>query len=58
MENIKGVSRIVPQDEWSYIPNLLKYKPDYIIHCDDWNEGSEARLRAEVIETMKQVLAY
>lgn len=55
IENIKGVSRIVPQDEWSYIPNLLKYKPDYIIHGDDWKEGSEARLRAEVIETMKQI---
>ena len=55
VENIKGVSKIVPQDEWSYIPNLLKYKPDYIIHGDDWKEGSEARLRAEVIETMKQI---
>ena len=55
VENIKGVSRIVPQDEWSYIPNLLKYKPDYIIHGDDWKEGSEARLRSEVIETMKQI---
>lgn len=52
VENIKGVSKIVPQDEWSYIPNLLKYKPDYIIHGDDWKEGPEARLRAEVIETM------
>jgi len=55
VENIKGVARIVPQDEWSYVPNLLKYKPDYIIHGDDWKEGSEARLRAEVIETMKQI---
>ena len=55
VENIKGVSRIVPQDEWSYIPNLLKYKPDYIIHGDDWKNGSEARLRSEVIETMKQI---
>lgn len=55
VENIKGVSRIVPQDEWSYIPNLLKYKPDYIIHGDDWKEGSEARLRYEVIKTMEQI---
>lgn len=55
VENIKGVSKIVPQDEWSYVPNLLKYKPDYIIHGDDWKDGSQARLRAEVIETMKKI---
>lgn len=55
VENIKGVSRIVPQEEWSYVPNLLKYKPNYIIHGDDWKEGSEARLRLEVIETMKKI---
>ena len=29
IENIKGVSSIVPQDDWSYVPNLVKYKPDY-----------------------------
>ena len=28
VENIRGVSKVVPQDEWSYIPNLRKYKPD------------------------------
>ncbi len=35
VEHINGVSEVVPQDEWSYVPNLLKYKPDYIIHGDD-----------------------
>ena len=29
--NIKGVSRVVPQEEWSYVPNLLKYKPDSLL---------------------------
>lgn len=55
VEKICGVSRVVPQDDWSYVPNLLKYRPDYIIHGDDWKTGSEARLRAEVIEVMKQI---
>lgn len=41
VENIKGVARIVPQDEWSYVPNLCKYKPDFIIHGDDWKTGPE-----------------
>ena len=50
--NIKGVSEIVPQDDWSYIPNLLKYKPDYIIHGDDWMQGSDKYIRDEVFKTM------
>ena len=32
MENIKGVSEVIPQKEWSYIPNLKKLRPNYIIH--------------------------
>ena len=55
IENIKGVSQIVPQDEWSYVPNLLKYRPDYIIHGDDWCEGADSELRQQVFETMKQI---
>lgn len=55
IENIKGVSAIVPQDEWSYVPNLLKIRPDFIIHGDDWKEGSEAELRQQVFETMAEI---
>lgn len=55
IENIKGVSSIVPQDEWSYVPNLLKYKPDYIIHGDDWVYGPDKYLRDEVFKTMEKL---
>ena len=55
IENIKGVSSIVPQDEWSYVPNLLRYKPDYIIHGDDWQQGSEKYIRDEVFKTMEKL---
>ena len=55
LENIKGVSRIVPQKEWSYVPNLLKYRPDYIIHGDDWCEGSARELRRQVFDAMEQI---
>ena len=55
VENIKGVSRIVAQEEWSYIPNLIKYKPDIIIHGDDWKTGSESALRDKVFETMREL---
>ena len=55
IENIKGVSCIVPQDDWSYVPNLVKYKPDYIIHGDDWKEGSAKYLRDEVFKVMESL---
>lgn len=55
LANIKGVSRIVPQDEWSYVPNLLKYKPDYIIHGDDWLQGPDKYIRDEVFKTMEKI---
>ena len=54
VENIRGVSRVIPQDDWSYIPNLKIIKPDYIIHGDDWCEGPSQHLRDEVYQLMKE----
>lgn len=53
IENIKGVSSVVPQDDWSYVPNLVKYKPDYIIHGDDWQYNSMKYIRDEVFKIME-----
>lgn len=55
VENIKGVSEVVPQEEWSYIPNLRKLKPDYIIHGDDWKTGAGVELRDEVLKVMAEL---
>ena len=52
--NIKGVARVVPQEDWSYVPNLRKYKPDYIIHGDDWKSNYLSCIRDEVFEVMKE----
>ena len=55
IESIKGVSSIVPQDDWSYVPNLVKYKPDYIIHGDDWQYGPDKYIRDEVFKVMESL---
>lgn len=55
VENIKGVACVVPQDDWSYVPNLVKYKPDFIIHGDDWKEGPSKYLRDEVFKVMESL---
>lgn len=53
VENIRGVSRVVPQNEWSYVPNLKKYKPDFIIHGDDW-VVKNPNVRQEVYKVMEE----
>ena len=53
--NIKGVSRVVPQEDWSYVPNLLRYTPDYIIHGDDWLNGPLRKIREEVFNVMERI---
>lgn len=53
IESIKGVSKIVPQDEWSYVPNLVKYKPNYIIHGDNWVYNQDKYIRDEVYKVME-----
>lgn len=53
VRSIHGVADVVPQDDWSYVPNLVKYKPDYIIHGDDWQEGPDKYIRDEVFKVME-----
>lgn len=52
IKNIVGVSKVVPQNELSYKENLLKYKPDYLIHGDDWRTGFQKSVREEAIEIL------
>lgn len=54
VENIRGVSEVVMQDEWSCVDNLLKYKPDFLVHGDDWKEGPMRSVRADVFRVMEK----
>lgn len=55
VRSIHGVADVVPQDDWSYVPNLVKYNPDYIIHGDDWLEGPDKYIRDEVFKVMESL---
>jgi len=55
IENIKGVSEVIPQKEWSYLPNLQKLRPNYIIHGDDWKTNYLQKIRAEVYAFMNEI---
>lgn len=52
VENLKGVTRVVPQHTLDYVPNLLEFKPDYVVHGDDWREGVQRETRQRVIEAL------
>ncbi len=54
VENIKGVDEVIPQETLDYVPNLLKLKPDYVVHGDDWKTGHQKETRERVIETLNQ----
>ncbi|MDR3165206.1 MAG: phosphoenolpyruvate mutase [Synergistaceae bacterium] len=53
-ENLKGVRQVVPQEELDYTPNLRKYRPDYVVHGDDWREGPQKQVRERVIEVLHE----
>lgn len=54
IENIKGVSKAIPQKTLDYRPNLKKLKPDFVIHGDDWRIGVQRKTRSQVINTLKK----
>ncbi|MFK5857526.1 MAG: phosphoenolpyruvate mutase [Bacteroidota bacterium] len=54
IESIKGVSKVVPQNELDYSVNLRAIKPDYVVHGDDWKTGVQKRTRQTVIDTLKE----
>ncbi len=50
--NLSCVYKTVEQSELSYKNNLLKYKPDYVVHGDDWIEGFQKPVRDEVVKIL------
>ena len=54
VENVKGVSQVIAQETLDYVPNLLKIKPDYVLHGDDWKTGVQAQTRQRIIDVMNE----
>lgn len=54
VENIKGVSAVVPQENFDYVPTLQKIKPDYVVHGDDWKTGIQKHIRQRIIDALKE----
>jgi len=54
VENIKYVSKVIPQHTLDYVENLNLIKPTYVVHGDDWKSGVQKKTRDRVIRTLKK----
>ena len=54
VKNIKFVKRVLPQTTLDYTKNLLRLRPDYVVHGDDWRSGIQENVRKQVIKTLKK----
>ncbi|MDR5586967.1 MULTISPECIES: phosphoenolpyruvate mutase [Clostridium] len=54
IENIKGVSKVIPQDTLDQVANIKILKPDYILHGDDWKSGFQNKFRKRIIDVIKE----
>ena len=54
LKNIKYVKKVVKQDSLDYRKNLLLYKPDFVVHGNDWKTGIQKKTRQQVINTLKK----
>ena len=52
VENLKGVERVISQTTLDYIPNLIRLKPNFVVHGDDWKTGIQKEIRQQVIDTL------
>ena len=54
ISNIKHVFTVIPQHTLDYTENLKAYKPDYVVHGDDWKQGVQKEVRQKVINTLSK----
>jgi len=54
IENIKGVTKVIPQTTLDYEANLRLVQPDFVVHGDDWKEGVQQNVRQKVIDVLSE----
>ena len=54
LKNIKFVKKVLPQETLDYTKNLLRIRPDYVVHGDDWKFGIQKKTRKNVIKILKK----
>ncbi len=52
LESLAGVSQVVEQRTLSYRENLETFRPDFVVHGDDWDSGFQKPIRDEVVSVL------
>ncbi|WP_211232571.1 phosphoenolpyruvate mutase [Brachyspira alvinipulli] len=55
IKNIKYVDETIEQKTLSYTDNLIKIKPDYVVHGDEWRYDSLKYIREDTLKTLKKI---
>ena len=53
-ESLEGVDRVVVQNSMMYDDVIPELKPDYVVHGDNWANGPESAIRANVIKLLAE----
>ena len=53
IENLVYVDEVISQETLDYTNNLIKIKPEYVVHGDDWKTGVQKNIREKVIKTLE-----
>lgn len=54
VENLKNVMYVVEQKTKDYSDNLIRFKPDVMVHGTDWKTGPLAEVRQKAIDLMAE----
>jgi len=54
ISSIKYVDRVVEQNDPSYVKNLIKYKPDIILHGNNWKQLNSSKIKNDILKTLKK----
>lgn len=50
----KYIYNIIPQNSLDYSDNLIKLKPEIVVHGTDWKQGIQKRIRNKIINLLKK----
>lgn len=53
-KSLDGVEDVVVQEDMLYDGVIKKYKPDYVIHGDNWKDGAMSAIRQNVIGLLSE----
>lgn len=54
VRSLRTVHRVVPQETLDYVENLQRYRPDFVVHGDDWRTGVQRKTRQRVIDALAE----